>query len=131
MKPRIIKAADLFCGAGGTSTGAQMAADLAGVKLELTAINHWDVAIETHSANHPQARHLCADVNDVRPENFFKRGELDWLFASPECTHFSKARGGQPKGRTEEMIHKQIGNAVPPKLAEAHALAALMERRAA
>lgn len=96
MNPRIIKAADLFCGAGGTSTGAQMAADLAGVKLELTAINHWDVAIETHSANHPQARHLCADVNDVRPETFFKRGELDWLFASPECTHFSKARGGLP-----------------------------------
>jgi DNA (cytosine-5)-methyltransferase 1 len=96
MKPRIIKAADLFCGAGGTSTGAQMAADAAGVKLELTAINHWDVAIETHSANHPGARHLCADVNDVRPEKFFKRGELDWLFASPECTHFSKARGGLP-----------------------------------
>lgn len=73
-----------------------MAANLAGVKLDLTAINHWDVAIETHSANHPAARHLCADINDVRPEKFFRRGELDWLFASPECTHFSKARGGLP-----------------------------------
>lgn len=95
-KPITIKAADLFCGAGGTSTGAQMAAEQAGVKLDLTAINHWDVAIETHSANHPAARHLCADINDVRPEKFFRRGELDWLFASPECTHFSKARGGLP-----------------------------------
>lgn len=93
---KIIKAADLFCGAGGTSTGAQMAADRAGIRLDLTAINHWDVAIETHSQNHPQARHVCADVNDVRPEKFFDRGELDWLFASPECTHFSKARGGLP-----------------------------------
>lgn len=73
-----------------------MAAEDAGMKLDLTAINHWDVAIETHSQNHPGARHLCADINDVRPEKFFKRGELDWLFASPECTHHSRARGGLP-----------------------------------
>lgn len=96
MKAKKIIAADLFCGAGGTSTGVHMAAAEAGVKLDLTAINHWDVAIETHSQNHPAARHLCADINDVRPERFFKRGELDWLFASPECTHFSVARGGLP-----------------------------------
>jgi len=91
---KIIKAVDLFCGAGGT--GAQDAAEEEGVKLDLTAINHWDVAIETHSQNHPEARHVCADINDVRPERFFKRGELDWMFASPECTHHSRARGGLP-----------------------------------
>lgn len=96
MNPRTLKAADLFCGAGGTSTGALCAAEAAGVKLDLTAINHWDVAIETHSQNHPGARHLCADINDVRPERFYKRGELDWLFASPECTHHSRARGKMP-----------------------------------
>jgi DNA (cytosine-5)-methyltransferase 1 len=95
-RSKIIRAADLFCGAGGTSTGAMQAAEEAGIRLDLTAVNHWDVAIETHSANHPEARHVCADINDVRPERFFKRGQLDWLFASPECTHHSRARGGLP-----------------------------------
>lgn len=96
MRNKKLRVADLFCGAGGTSTGALMAAEAAGVQLDLTAVNHWDVAIETHSANHPGARHVCADINDVRPERFFKRGQLDWLFASPECTHHSRARGGLP-----------------------------------
>jgi DNA (cytosine-5)-methyltransferase 1 len=95
-RSKIIRAADLFCGAGGTSTGAMQAAEEAGIRLDLTAVNHWDVAIETHSANHPEARHVCAEINDVRPERFFKRGQLDWLFASPECTHHSRARGGLP-----------------------------------
>lgn len=96
MRKRKLRVADLFCGAGGTSTGALKAAEAAEVEIDLTAVNHWDVAIETHSANHPQARHVCADINDVRPEKFFKRGQLDWLFASPECTHHSRARGGLP-----------------------------------
>jgi len=91
-----IHIADLFCGAGGTSTGALQACAALGRKVKLTAVNHWPRAIETHSANHPAARHLCARIEDVTPESCFKRGELDILWASPECTHFSRARGGAP-----------------------------------
>ncbi|MFB3816183.1 MAG: DNA cytosine methyltransferase, partial [Candidatus Methylomirabilales bacterium] len=64
---RRIRAADLFCGAGGTSTGlAQACADL-GLGLELLAINHWSVAIETHTANHPWAEHRCESLDNVDP----------------------------------------------------------------
>lgn len=93
---RTLKVADLFCGAGGTSTGAVEALQALGHRVELTAVNHWDVAIATHSANHPEARHLCASVDSLNPRHLFKEGELDILWASPECTHHSTARGGRP-----------------------------------
>lgn len=91
-----IRAADLFCGAGGTSQGLVEAASAAGHKLELTAINHWERAVETHSANHPEARHLCASLDALNPRQLYRDGELDLLWASPECTHHSIARGGKP-----------------------------------
>lgn len=96
MKQRTIKAADLFCGAGGTSTGLIEACQESGARVELTAINHWDVAIETHARNHPEARHLCTSIDVVDPRKLFREGELDLLWASPECTHHSNARGGKP-----------------------------------
>lgn len=95
-KKRKRKAADLYCGGGGTTTGAWYAAQAQGVDLEMLAVNHWDVAVDTHATNHPWAQHLCESVDDVRPERYFKMGELDDLFASPECTHFSRARTGLP-----------------------------------
>lgn len=88
--------ADLFCGAGGTSAGAVEAIEAMGRQAELTAINHWDVAVATHTANHPTARHLCAGVDSVNPRDLYKEDELDLLWASPECTHHSIARGGRP-----------------------------------
>jgi DNA (cytosine-5)-methyltransferase 1 len=90
------KIADLFCGAGGTSEGAMEAAEFYGRKPELTAINHWPVAINTHETNHPAARSLCTGVDAVNPRDLFGEGELDMLWASPECTHHSVARGGKP-----------------------------------
>lgn len=93
MKYRI---ADLFCGAGGTSAGAVEAVEAMGYKADLTAINHWPRAIETHTANHPGARHLCTGVDSVNPRDLFGENELDLLWASPECTHHSIARGGKP-----------------------------------
>lgn len=93
---RRVTAADLFCGAGGTSTGLAQAAGEAGLKLDLTAINHWDVAVETHSANHPGARHLCESLDSVDPRKLFAGMRLDLLLASPECTNHSIARGGKP-----------------------------------
>jgi len=93
---RVIQIADLFCGAGGTSTGAIEAIEMLGNTAQLTAINHWDVAIATHTANHPSSRHLCTSVDDIDPQKLFKEGELDILWASPSCTHHSVARGGKP-----------------------------------
>ena len=90
-----ITACDLFWGAGGTSTGLQQACESSGAQLDLTAINHDPMAIETHSANHPGARHLCESLDGVDPRRVCKR--LDLLVASPECTHHSNARGGKPR----------------------------------
>lgn len=94
MKP--LRIADLFCGAGGTSTGAAQAARSLGYSVELTAVNHWDRAVATHTANHPDARHLCASVDSLNPRHLYPDGRLDVLWASPECTHHSRARGGKP-----------------------------------
>jgi DNA (cytosine-5)-methyltransferase 1 len=93
---KTIKACDLFAGAGGTSTGLLQACAALGHTVELTAINHWPIAVATHSTNHPAARHLCASVDDVNPRSLYREGELDVLWASPECCHHSRARGGRP-----------------------------------
>lgn len=92
----MILAADLFCGAGGSSTGLIQAADALQLRLELLAVNHWPIAVETHSRNHPWARHLCADLSSVDPNKVIPGGRLHLLIASPECTHHSNARGGKP-----------------------------------
>lgn len=93
-----MEAADLFCGAGGTSTGTVQAARKRGIELSLIAVNHWPRAVETHARNHPWARHLCADLGSVEasPNKLVPGGKLDLLVASPECTHHSNARGGKP-----------------------------------
>jgi DNA (cytosine-5)-methyltransferase 1 len=88
--------ADLFCGAGGTSTGCILAARELGLDITLLAINHWKIAVETHTRNHPWAQHLCADLGSVDPNRVVSGGVLRLLVASPECTHHSVARGGKP-----------------------------------
>ena len=94
--PRKITVADLFCGAGGTSTGLRQACEHLGLKLNLLAVNHWDIAIQTHATNHPDAEHLCSTLDSVDPRKVVPSGRLDLLIASPECTHHSIARGGKP-----------------------------------
>lgn len=93
---KTIEAADLFAGAGGTSTGLVRACQKTGRKVNLLAVNHWKLAIDTHKANHPEARHLCQSLDSVDPRIEIPSGRLDILVASPECTHHSKARGGKP-----------------------------------
>lgn len=95
-KSASFSAADLFCGAGGSSTGLVRAANKLLLKIDLLAVNHWPVAVETHTRNHPWARHLCADLSQVDPNKAVPSGRLDLLIASPECTHHSVARGGKP-----------------------------------
>lgn len=93
---KALKVADLFCGAGGTSAGVVEACERLGYRCELTAINHWPVAVASHQVNHPEARHLCTGIDEVNPRSLYAEGELDLLWASPECTHHSVARGGRP-----------------------------------
>ena len=93
----MIAAVDLFCGAGGTSTGLLAAAAELGRPVELTAINHWPTAIATHQLNHPSVRHVCGRLENIRPREVAPAGRLDLLVGSPECTHHSRAAGGRPK----------------------------------
>jgi DNA (cytosine-5)-methyltransferase 1 len=97
-KPKLKKAlvADLFCGAGGSSSGAKKALEARGYEMQLVAMNHWQPAITTHSRNFPTARHYIADVNKARPHEIVPEGYLDLLMASPTCMFFSRARGGKP-----------------------------------
>jgi DNA (cytosine-5)-methyltransferase 1 len=94
---KTFKVVDMFCGTGGESTGISQAAEAQDMKIHLTAINHWERAIETHAANHPSAEHLCQSVEHIDPTRAVPGQRLDLLWASPECTHHSIARGGRPR----------------------------------
>ena len=99
--------ADLFCGAGGSSTGAQKAIAALGGEMELVAVNHWATAVATHSLNHPTARHYIENLETADPETIVPEGYVDLLLASPECRFFSRARGGKPsqdQGRMSPWI---------------------------
>jgi DNA (cytosine-5)-methyltransferase 1 len=93
---RRLRAADLFCGAGGASSGFVRACEGLGLTYDLLAINHWPIAVQTHSLNHPGVRHLCEAIERVNPREAVPSGRLDLLLAGPECTHHSTARGGRP-----------------------------------
>jgi len=80
-----MKAIDLFAGAGGFTIGAQ----LAGIDV-IWAANHWQLAVDTHSANHPDTEHVCQDLHQA---NWMDVPAHDLLLASPACQGHSKARG--------------------------------------
>lgn len=77
---------DLFCGAGGSSQGAE---GIPGVQVRMAA-NHWQMAIDTHQTNYPEVDHDCADISQVDPRRY---PNTDILWASPECTNHSVAKG--------------------------------------
>lgn len=94
---------DLFCGAGGTTTGFAMAGGIAKV---IACVNHDAKAIESHWANHPEVMHFEEDIRtlDLSPLVAITRRQQSLhpdakliLWASLECTNFSKAKGGQPR----------------------------------
>lgn len=92
----MITATDFFCGMGGSSTGLVEA----GFTVKLAA-NHWARAIETHSANHPDTEHLCADLQAVDLRYLPK---TDVLWASPICTELSPAGGRRKKGHQLDLF---------------------------
>lgn len=88
---------DLFAGAGGESCGIHRVFEAQGEDIRLFAVNHWQVACETHAANYPADECICQDITTVIPTSLVKPGEsVELMWASPECTHFSTARGGKP-----------------------------------
>ena len=87
---------DLFCGGGGTSTGMIEAFRKAGKEYSLVGINHWQIAIDTNKCNH-DGQWLCASIDAIDPTDVIKDGMLDFLWASPECTNHSRAKGGKPR----------------------------------
>jgi DNA (cytosine-5)-methyltransferase 1 len=93
---RTLQLCDLFAGAGGSSSGGEEALSRSGYRVNITAVNHWNRATDTFKLNHPEARVYCTGVDNINPRDLYKEGELDVLLASPECTHFSVARGGRP-----------------------------------
>ncbi len=83
---------DLFAGGGGASTGIEQAI---GRPVDI-AINHDPEAISMHAANHPGTKHHIADIFEVDPLEATQGRPVGLLWASPSCTHFSRARGGVP-----------------------------------
>lgn len=83
---------DLFAGGGGASLGIRLAL---GRDPDI-AVNHDPEAVALHRANHPNTQHLCGDVWDVRPRDVVNGRPVELLWASPDCTYHSKARGGKP-----------------------------------
>lgn len=83
---------DLFAGGGGTSTGLEQAL---GRPVDI-AVNHDPEAVSLHAANHPQTAHYCSDVFEVDPVTVTAGRPVGLLWASPDCKHFSKAKGAKP-----------------------------------
>lgn len=111
---------DLFAGGGGASTGIEQAI---GRHIDI-AVNHDREAVAMHQANHPQTRHYVEDVYAVDPLGVTEGRPVGLLWASPDCTYHSKARGGKPhrdrnKARRRRglawAIHKWV-RAVKPRV---------------
>jgi len=109
---------DLFCGAGGTSTGVEKAR-INGRKCAkvIACVNHDKNAIASHSSNHPDALHFTEDIRtlELAPLKahlaYYKEqypNALVVLWASLECTNFSKAKGGQPRDADSRTLAEHL-----------------------
>lgn len=109
---------DLFCGAGGTSTGVS-SARLNGEKCAdvIACVNHDANAIASHASNHPNALHFTEDIrtlelspliSHVAKKRLEYPGAFVVLWASLECTNFSKAKGGQPRDADSRTLAEHL-----------------------
>lgn len=106
---------DLFAGGGGASLGIQWAT---GSAPDL-AVNHDHHAIQMHAANHPETHHEEASIWEVRPREACAGREVDLLWLSPDCRHFSRAKGGakvSPRVRTLARVAIPWARQVRPKM---------------
>ncbi|QGH79200.1 DNA methylase [Mycobacterium phage Flathead] len=95
---------DLFCGAGGSSTGATM---VDGIEVKCAA-NHWQLAVDTHAENHPNTDHRCADLSQVDPR-LFPRTDIGWF--SPSCTKHSIAQGLKRLDKQPDLFGETLPDA--------------------
>ncbi|MCV0218796.1 DNA cytosine methyltransferase [Stenotrophomonas sp. Ps181] len=91
---------DLFAGGGGASEGLKQAL---GIDPAL-AYNHDELAIGMHAANHPLTQHHREDIWHADPRVDVAGRPIGWFHASPDCTHFSQAKGGQPRSRKTRAL---------------------------
>lgn len=112
---------DLFCGAGGTTTGVERA-KMFGKKVAkvIACVNHDPVAIKSHRSNHKGVLHFTEDIRTLNLDRLLKltnkyreQGYIVAIWASLECTNFSNAKGGQPRNADSrtlaEHLHRYIG----------------------
>lgn len=109
---------DLFCGAGGTSTGVEEAkSDGKKCAKVIACVNHDANAIASHAANHPDALHFTEDIRTLELSPLIKHtkkmkkqnpGAFVVLWASLECTNFSKAKGGQPRDADSRTLAEHL-----------------------
>ena len=107
-----LEATDLFCGAGGSSLGLEfVCCPLCGRQLiKVTqALNHWDLAVQAHNENFPDADHDLHDV-EVVPASRFRRTPLLW--ASPECVHHAYCRGKKSEDESAERSRMTMNDVV-------------------
>lgn len=109
---------DLFCGAGGTSTGVENARlDGEQCAKVIACVNHDANAIASHAANHPDALHFTEDIRTLELSPLIEHlakckaqypGAAVVLWASLECTNFSKAKGGQPRDADSRTLAEHL-----------------------
>lgn len=109
---------DLFCGAGGTSTGVESARiDGEQCAKVIACVNHDANAIASHAANHPEALHFTEDIRTLELSplvEHLKKSKVQYpsasvvLWASLECTNFSKAKGGQPRDADSRTLAEHL-----------------------
>ena len=94
-----ITVTDQFCGAGGSSQGVRRLSQKNGGGIEVAmALNHWQLAINTHETNFPDTLHDCTDISASDPRRYHS---TDILITSPECTNHSLAKG-------QKIVKKQM-----------------------
>lgn len=106
---------DLFAGGGGASLGVEMGL---GRPVDI-AINHDPEAIAMHRANHPWTRHYTCDIRSIDPMDACEGKPVDFMWASPDCTHHSRAKGGKPLEKGSRFLGWEIvrwAKAVKPKV---------------
>jgi DNA (cytosine-5)-methyltransferase 1 len=119
----------LFCGAGGDAAGA---VEVGGVEV-VSAMNHWQKAIDVHNANHPEAQHICADISQFEPRLL---APTDILWASPECTNHSVAKGVRRQDAQPDLFEETLPSEAAersratmwdvPRFTEAHGYKAII-----
>ena len=99
-----IKAIDLFCGAGGSSYGAQSA----GVEI-VAGFDFWEPAISTYQLNFRNATTYDSDIRRINPAEVKKKiGKIDLILASPECTNHSVAKGNKDRDEESKRTAYQV-----------------------